>query len=81
MAFRALRQERAGMKYLRLTANQTIAQTRARVEPVLGTIQHDMGCVCPRGLGLARAQSELVWEHLVYNLRRGVFLTRASSAS
>ena len=81
IAFRAPRREPEGMKFLRLTANKTIAKTRARVEPVLGTIPHDMGCVCHRGMGLARAQSELVLEYLVYNLRRLVFWQRDSIAS
>ncbi len=81
IAFRAPRWEREGMKYRRLTANKTIAQTRARVEHVFRAIQHDLGCVRHRGIGLARAQSELVWEHLVYNLRRLVFLQRDSNAA
>ncbi len=79
IAFRAPRREPEGIKLLRLTANKTIAKTRARVEYVFGTIQHDMGCVCHRGIGLARAHSELVLEHLVYHLRRLVFLKRDSS--
>ena len=79
IAFRAPRQEREGMKFPRLAVNQTIAKTRARVAPVLGAIQHDMGGVRHRGIGLRRAHSERVMEHLVYNLRRWAFLTRDSS--
>ena len=81
IAFRAPRRETEGMKSLRLTSIKTITKTRVRVEHVFGTIQHDMGCVCHRGIGLARAQSELVLEHLVYNLRPWVFLQGDSRAS
>ena len=81
IAFRAPRKERDGMKILRLEVNKTIAKTRARVEHVFSAIQHDVGCALHRGIGLQRPQSELVMEHLVYNLRRLVFLKRDSSAS
>ena len=81
IAFRAPRQEREGRQFLRLAVNQTIAQTRARVAPVLGAIQHDMGGACHRGIGFSRAHSELILEQLVYHLRRWVFGQRDSSAS
>ena len=78
IAFRAPRQEREGMKIIRQHTNKTVAKTRARVEHVFGAIQHDMGCTLHRGIGLQRAQSELLMEHLVYNLRRWVFLVGES---
>ena len=81
IAFRAPRKEREGLKFIRLEVNKSIAKTRARVEHVFGAIQHDMGCTLHRGIGLQRAESELVLEHLVYNLRRLVFLVSETGTS
>ena len=80
IAFRARRNEGASMKILRQEVNRVLAKTRARVEHVFGAIQHDMGCTLHRGIGLRRAQSELQMEHVVYNLRRLVFLVGKSES-
>ena len=74
IASRAPREEAEAAQQVRLQVNKTIAKTRARVEHIFGAIQHDMGCTLHRGIGLQRAHSELLLEHLVYNLRRLVFL-------
>lgn len=58
----------------RVTTNQKIARKRVRVEHVFGTIKHNMGCRLHRGIGLARAKSELTLENVVYNMRRLVSL-------
>jgi IS5 family transposase len=78
IAFRAPQQgEREILKRARKEANQSIAKVRARVEHVFGALQHDMGCRLHRGIGLQRARSELLLEHVVYNLRRLVHLERS----
>ena len=74
IAFRAPSKEREGMKKVREMANQSIAKTRARVEHVFGSIHNDMNIQQHRGVGLKRARSELLLEHVVYNMRRLVHL-------
>ena len=80
IAFRTPRQEPESLKFIRQETNRLLAKTRARVEHVFGAIQHDMGCTLHRGIGLRRAQSELQLEHVVYNLRRLVFLVGESES-
>ena len=70
IAFRAPQGERESMRKLRKAANKSISRTRARVEHVFGALSNDMGCRSHRGVGLARARSELLLEHVVYNMRR-----------
>ncbi|MXX94187.1 MAG: IS5 family transposase [Gammaproteobacteria bacterium] len=57
-------------KSARITTNQKLSRTRVRVEHIFGTIKHDMGCRLHRGIGLARAESEIFLQNLVYNMRR-----------
>ena len=67
-------QETEEVKGQRKTANRKIARRRVRVEHVFATLKHNMGCRLHRGIGLARAQSEIMLENVAYNLRRLVSL-------
>ena len=58
----------------RKTANQKIARTRVRVEHIFATLKHNRGCRLHRGIGLTRAQSEIMLENVAYNRRRLVSL-------
>lgn len=80
LAFRAPRKEREPLRRAREEANASIASTRARVEHVFGAIRNDMNVHKHRGVGLKRARSELLLEHVVYNMRRLVHLVEAESS-
>ncbi len=80
LAFRAPRKEREPLRQAREEANKSIARTRARVEHVFGSIRNDMKVDKHRGVGLKRARSELLLEHVVYNMRRLVHLVEVESA-
>lgn len=80
LAFRAPKEEREPLRRAREEANRSIAKTRARVEHVFGAIRHDMNIGKHRGVGLKRARSELLLEHVVYNMRRLVHLVEAESS-
>lgn len=52
--------ETAPAKTARISTNQKISRTRVRVEHIFGALKHDMGCRLHRGIGLARAESEIL---------------------
>lgn len=58
----------------RIDTNQLITKTRVRVEHSFATMKHNMACRLHRGIGLARAQSEIGLTCLVYNMVRLSFL-------
>ena len=58
----------------RIDANQLLNKTRVRVEHSFATMKHNMACRLHRGIGLARAQSEIGLTCLVYNMVRLSFL-------
>ena len=66
--------ETRAAKVERIETNQQFAKTRVRVEHGFAMIKHNMGCRLHRGIGLARAQSELGLTCLVYNMARLRFL-------
>jgi IS5 family transposase len=81
LAFRAPRKEREPLRRAREAANASIAKTRARVEHVFGAIRNDMNIRRHRGVGLKRARSELLLEHVACNMRRLVHLVEVESSS
>lgn len=62
-------QETLSAKAERIETNRQIAKTRVRVEYGFATIKHNMVCGLHRGIGLARAQSEIGLMCLVYIAR------------
>ena len=58
----------------RKEANHKISRTRVRVEHVFAAIKHDRGCRLHRGVGITRAEAEILLTNVVYNRRRRVSL-------
>jgi IS5 family transposase len=59
--------------------NRTRARVRARVEHVFGSQHNDLGGTLVRSIGIARAHVRIGLKNLAYNLRRFLWLRRASA--
>ncbi|MDH4276024.1 MAG: IS5 family transposase [Gammaproteobacteria bacterium] len=55
-------------------ANRAKSKIRARVEHVFGAMEHEMGGMFVRVIGLARATAKIGLMNLVYNIKRCVYL-------
>ena len=58
------------------TVNRTKSKIRSRVEHVFGAMTNEMGGICIRTIGHARAQVQIGLLNLTYNIKRVAFLIR-----
>lgn len=57
-------------------SNREKSRTRSRVEHVFGTMTHEMGGICIRTIGAARARVQIGLMNLTYNIKRVALLIR-----